>query len=83
MLDNRGVEVGAIPRGSLGGILMASITVYDGANTIGGNKIYMEEKGLLSVADKGRRSRVALTERGRNTLYLNGWSGTPGAGTIR
>jgi len=24
---------------------MASITVYDGANTIGGNKIYVEDKG--------------------------------------
>jgi len=34
----------------------------------------LEEKGLLAVEDKGRRSRVRITEKGRNTLAITGGS---------
>jgi len=33
----------------------------------------LEEKGLLTVEDKGRTARVTPTEKGINTLILNGW----------
>jgi len=32
---------------------MTSITIYDGANTIGGNKIFIEEKGKGIFLDFG------------------------------
>jgi ribonuclease J len=32
---------------------MASITIYDGANCIGGNKIHLEEKGRGVLLDFG------------------------------
>ncbi|MEN3016419.1 MAG: DUF6293 family protein [Candidatus Methanosuratincola petrocarbonis] len=33
----------------------------------------LEEKGLLVVEGRGRESRIQLTEKGRNTLLLNGY----------
>jgi hypothetical protein len=33
----------------------------------------MEEQGLILVEGKGRKSRVRITEKGINTLHLNGW----------
>lgn len=35
----------------------------------------LESSGLLRVLDKGRRSRILLTEKGLNTLHLSGWFG--------
>lgn len=33
----------------------------------------LAEKGLIAVEDWGRRSRVRLTENGKNTLHITGW----------
>lgn len=33
----------------------------------------LADKGLITVEDRGRRSRVRLTENGKNTLHITGW----------
>jgi hypothetical protein len=33
----------------------------------------LTDKGLIYVEDRGRRSRVRLTENGKNTLHITGW----------
>ncbi|HRU82110.1 MAG TPA: hypothetical protein P5168_06115, partial [Candidatus Methanomethylicus sp.] len=33
----------------------------------------LTDKGLIYVEDRSRRSRVRLTENGKNTLHITGW----------
>ena len=42
---------------------MTSITIYDGANTIGGTKIFIEEKGKGIFLDFGILEHITCDDR--------------------
>jgi hypothetical protein len=61
---------------------MVSITVYDGVNGIGGNKIYVKEKLRGFSLDFGRNFDLLAMLVGKNVfIRCNGAGQTSGGGT--